>query len=339
MRLAIPTLVSAALAAVAATLFVRRRRSPAPAAPPGRSPADASRLEADVRRLTEEFRPRSFTRPANLTAVADWIAGEFANEGGRVTRQLFTTSFGEFENVIGSFGEGELPALVVGAHYDAFSMGDDLPGADDNASGTAGLAELARLLGEHPPARRVDLVAYANEEPPFFGSDEMGSAVHAESLARAAGDLRPPMICLEMIGYFTPEQPPSGTPLDRLYPPTGDFVIVVGRADDRRLADAVRDAIAGAAAGRLTAHSWSGTVALGMDLSDHRSYWLRGFEAVMVTDTAYLRNPNYHTPDDTADTLDYQRMAAVVDGIRDAVYALAGEEIPSAAPSSATPES
>src|SRR5207247_5603564 len=104
-----------------------------------------------------------------------------------------------YRNVIASFGTDDRPLLIVGAHYDAFAARRYLPGADDNASGTAGLLELARLLGARRPTGPVQLVAFANEEPPFFGSQQMGSAVHAESLA---SEQRPVagMICLEMIG-------------------------------------------------------------------------------------------------------------------------------------------
>ena len=234
----------------------------------------------------------------------------------------------EYRNVIASFGpdvgrplrppgRAESPpyVVVVGAHYDVFSpRGTTLPGADDNASGTAGLLELARLLGRQPPSRPVMLVAYANEEPPFFGTDEMGSAVHAASLA---ADGRPVagMICLEMIGCFTPRQPWDSWVLSAIYPTTGDFIAVAGGWRDRTLTREMKAAIAGAGmkvVSMTAPHSW-------LDASDQRSYWAHGFPAVMITDTAYERNPNYHTAGDTAATLDYARMARVVDGVFNAV--------------------
>lgn len=178
--------------------------------------ADPSRLRHDVAYLTEQ-RSESF------------IAREFRAAGGRVTEQTFVARRREYRNVIASFGpDDDSPLLIIGAHYDVFSpRGNMLPGADDNASGTAALLELARLLGRQPPSHPVMLVAYANEEPPFFGTDDMGSAVHAASLA-ANGRPVGGMICLEMIGYFTPRQPWDSWVLSALYPSSGDFIAVAG---------------------------------------------------------------------------------------------------------------
>jgi Zn-dependent M28 family amino/carboxypeptidase len=210
------------------------------------------------------------------------------------------------------------PVLVVGAHYDAFGETGALPGADDNASGTAGLIELARLLRSAPIRRAVMLVAFATEEPPFFGSEEMGIAIHADALAHSNIPVRG-MICLEMIGYFSREQAWPNWLLALLYPNEGDFIAVVGGWSDRRLARAVKRGIRGA--GGVEVVSFSGSRALS-DASDQPNYWQKGWTAVLVTDTAFLRNPHYHTRYDTADTLDYHRMARVIDGLANAVVHL-----------------
>lgn len=159
--------------------------------------ASSDRLRRDVQFLTATVRPRDAAHTANLDASADYIARQFASAGARVTVQKFGARRGRFKNVIAELGPATVePVLVIGAHYDAFSVHGDFPGADDNASGTAALLELVRVLGGRHLRHPVVLVAYANEEPPFFGSDEMGSAVHARSLQeqhrRVAG-----MICLE----------------------------------------------------------------------------------------------------------------------------------------------
>jgi Zn-dependent M28 family amino/carboxypeptidase len=216
--------------------------------------------------------------------------------------------------VIAEFGPAGGDVLVVGAHYDAFVETGPLPGADDNASGTAGLLELARLLGTRRVDRPVILVAYANEEPPFFGSEAMGSAIHAESLAATGRRVRG-MICLEMIGYFSPRQTWPNRLFALIYPSRGDFIGVAGGWSDRQLARDVKRAMLGA---NIDVVSFSGPRATS-DASDHRNYWPHGWPAVMITDTAFLRNPNYHTNRDTAETLDYAKMAAVVDGVLNAV--------------------
>ena len=251
------------------------------------------------------------THASNLNATADFIAREFAGAGARVTVQEFVARKQRFRNVIAEYGPAASsePVLVVGAHYDVFSERGEFPGADDNASGTAALLELARVLHGRQLARPVMLVAYANEEPPFFGSEQMGSAVHARWLEerhrRVAG-----MVCLEMVGYYSGNQRSESWVLRLMYPRRGDFIAVAGGWSDRALARSVKRALGTS----MHAVSFTGPRSM-LDASDQRNYWSRGWPAVMVTDTAYERNPNYHTPRDTAETLDYARMARVVDGL------------------------
>jgi len=223
--------------------------------------------------------------------------------------QVFDARRRAYRNVIARFGPERGSMLVIGAHYDAFCETGDLPAADDNASGTAGLLELARLLGHHPPRVPLVLVAFSTEEPPFFGSDQMGSAVHAESLANqnVAG-----MICLEMIGYYSEGQTWPNWVFELLYPSRGNFIAVGGGWKDRHLVRHVKRAMSGA--GGIPVHSFTGPRET-LDGSDQRNYWNRGIPAVLVTDTAFLRNPHYHTRNDTFDTLDYVKMARVVDGV------------------------
>jgi len=204
----------------------------------GHGRADPSRLRSDVEWLTAT--PRCADTPDELNAAAVRIAMELQAAGGRVQNQPYEGNHVGYRNVIASFGPPNGEALIVGAHYDAFCFRDVLPGADDNASGVAGLLELARLLGREKLSSPVTLVAYSTEEPPFFGSDEMGSAVHARSLH---GKER--AIILEMIGCFTEVQPTETTPwLFRvLYPRHGKFVAVVGRWQDIPLTRAVKRAM------------------------------------------------------------------------------------------------
>jgi len=310
---AVSVVASIGVAALAAAL-----RQPALTSLPfiGSQRADAELLRQHVRFLTNDVCPRSAKHPENLDRAADYIAKQFRAARGVTFVQSFVARGSQYSNVIARFGPADpkLPVLVLGAHYDSFGETGDLPGADDNASGTAGLLELARLLGKHELTSPVLLVAYTTEEPPFFGSDEMGSAVHANSLSADRRLVRG-MICLEMIGYFSNEQSWPNALFEFVYPSTGDFVGVVGGWPDRALARFVKRAMAGAEGVRVVSFNGPRQTS---DASDHRNYWSHGWKAVVITDTAFLRNPNYHTRRDTADTLDYERMARVVDGVLNA---------------------
>jgi Zn-dependent M28 family amino/carboxypeptidase len=279
--------------------------------------ADAGQLQRDVTYLSTTALPRDAAHPESLHRTAMWIARSFRQSGGRVSVQTFRARGRTWENVVAEFGPdvASQAVLVLGAHYDAFGEVGPRPGADDNASGTAGLLELARLLGATHPTAPLMLVAYTNEEPPFFGSDVMGSAVHAESLARARRIVKG-MICLEMIGYYAPDQAWPSAVFALLYPSRGDFIAIAGGWPDRKLARWLKRGML--ASGGVPVVSFTGPRETS-DASDQRNYWSRGWPAVMVTDTAFLRNPNYHTVRDTADTLDYKRMAAVVDGVFNAL--------------------
>jgi hypothetical protein len=166
--------------------------------------ADPDRLRRHVEFLTIQTSPRDSDHPENLDKAATYLREGFSRTSARVRDQTFQARGRAYRNVIASFGPATGPLLVVGAHYDSFGDFGPNPGADDNASGAAGLLELARLLDGRALSGRVELVAYANEEPPYFGSPWMGSAVHARSLK--GQDVRG-MICLEMIGYFTRSSP------------------------------------------------------------------------------------------------------------------------------------
>lgn len=288
--------------------------------------ADPERLARDVRMLVEVFSPRDLPHGENLDRTADYIGGELRSAGGRVSEQGYVAAGRPVRNILAMMGPDTAERIVVGAHYDAFA---GLPGADDNASGAAGLLELARLLSKSPPPMAVELAAYALEEPPHFRTEWMGSAVHAESLRSRQVRVRA-MLCLEMIGFFSDAPGSQKFPVPGfglLYGRRGNFIAVAGRLRDGRLVRRVKAAMAGVEGLRIrsiNAPPWLGPFPLGLDLSDHSSYWDAGLPAVMVTDTAFFRNPRYHLPDDTPETLDYGRMALVVSGLHQAVLALGG---------------
>lgn len=192
--------------------------------------------------------------------------------------------------------------------------------ADDNASGIAGLLELAHLLGKAGPARPVELVSYTPEEAPHFRTRHMGSVWHASAL-RAAGRDVEMMLSLEMIGYFSDRPGRQAYPLAALklaYPDRGNFIALVGQFGDFGLSRSVKGVMSGAS--ELPVYSLNApSLVQGVDFSEHRSYWTQGYPALMVTDTAFMRNRNYHRAGDTYEKLDCRRMAMVVQ----AVYAVA----------------
>ena len=159
------------------------------------------------------------------------------------------------------------------------------------------------------------MVAYTLEEPPFFKSNLMGSYIHAKSLKDNKREVIG-MIGLEMIGYFTDEDNSQNYPLSPMkffYPTTGDFIALVGRFSDGRLLKHLKKNMKKTAVkvSVLKAPSF----VPGVDFSDHLNYWRMGFNAVMVTDTAFYRNPNYHQTSDTIETLDFDKMSDVVKGL------------------------
>ena len=281
---------------------------------------EPARLEAHVRTLCETLSPRDEAHPENLDRVAAYIKKEFEQAKGTVSEQIFEVDGRSYRNVIASFGPETHERIVVGAHYDTAGA---RPGADDNASGVAGLIELARLLGEAPSRRsRVELVAFTLEEPPYFRSPFMGSAVHARSLKQQGVFVRV-MFSLEMIGYFSDVPNSQQFPLSMLkvfYPSRGNFIAVVGKLSQGSTVRRVKKAMSKASP--LPVYSINAPRAIpGVDFSDHMNYWDAGYEAVMVTDTAFYRNQNYHTFQDTPETLDYPRMAMTVQAIYGAVLA------------------
>jgi Zn-dependent M28 family amino/carboxypeptidase len=283
-------------------------------------------LRRHVDRLAGLIGPRHVECPRALEAAATLIQSELHGCGLRVERQEYQAAGATVANLVGEIiGEGQPGEIVVvGAHYDTL---DTTPGADDNASAVAVLIEAARMtryLG--PPRRTVRFVAFACEEPPHFYTDEMGSQVYARQCwtrrERITG-----MICLEMVGYFTAtagsQQMPAAIPrwLRRAFPRQGDFVAAVGNLRSWRLVWQFRRGFRRATRLPLYAIALPERIR-DIGLSDNSSFWDQGYPALMVTDTSYLRNPHYHLPSDTPDTLDYDSMAGVAVGVLGGLAAL-----------------
>ena len=278
---------------------------------------DPARLQGHVEKLSVEFHPRDYKHLENLDRSAAYIHAQFEEAGAEVSYQDFTVEGRRYRNVIGRFGVGKGRTRIVGAHYDSVH---GTPGADDNASGVAGLIELGHLLGQTNLEHEVELVAYSLEEPPFFATTNMGSAVHANAFKKSGRELAGVLV-LEMIGFFSDEKGSQEFPvfiLKLMYPSRGNYIAVVGRLKKARFTTQVKKAMK--RAGTIPVYSIDATPSLpGVDFSDHRNYWKLGYDAVMITDTAFYRNKNYHKDSDTAETLDYERMSGVVIAVYEAV--------------------
>jgi Zn-dependent M28 family amino/carboxypeptidase len=284
---------------------------------------DPDVLRKHVEALSERFVPRSDEYPKNLAKVADYIATSFRASGTRVNEQEFEVYKTRYKNIIAEYGPPSSEILVVGAHYDTAG---EQPGADDNASGVAGLLEIGRLLAQDKLGSRVVLAAYALEEPPNFRTENMGSTVHARSLKESGVSVKL-MISLEMIGYFSEKKNSQSFPIPFLrlfYPSQGNFILVVDQlfSNQARGLKKWMSAVC-----EIPVYSINAPAFIpGVDFSDHQSFWKYGYPAVMVTDTAFYRNEAYHSSRDTADRLDYRKMAQVVYGVYSYVKQAAQEK-------------
>jgi Zn-dependent M28 family amino/carboxypeptidase len=274
---------------------------------------DTTLLLNHLNQIVNTPKPRNFKNVEVLNDVAKYIFDSFKMHSNRVEYQNYLSGKTEFKNVICSFGPEDAERIIIGAHYDVC---EGQPGADDNASGVAGLLELARLLEGQNLSKRIDLVAYSLEEPPFFGTKSMGSYQHAKYLydnqIKVYG-----MVSLEMIGYFSDEKGSQNYPIKLLslfYGKTGDFITTVRKFGSGKFAKKFNKQMKKTKS--IKHKSFVGPRSIkGLDFSDHRNYWHFGFSACMITDTAFMRNLNYHMKSDTIETLDLKRMAGVVDAV------------------------
>lgn len=273
----------------------------------------AGRLRAHIATIAAE--PHNAANIGALRKVEAYITRILEEEGYRVRRQAFQADDLEVANLEAVI-EPINPAqrtLVIGAHYDSAGSA---PGANDNASGSAAVLELARSLKNHKPnLTRLRLVLFVNEEPPHFKTETMGSLVYARWLAAQ----REPvigMLCLETLGFFS-DRPGSQTYpplLDRVYPDRADFIAIAGPLSARSFGHEVISSFRRHAAFPTIGGVLPSFVP-GVDWSDHWSFGQVGYPAVMVTDTALYRYPYYHTAEDTVDKVDAEALARITLGL------------------------
>jgi hypothetical protein len=280
-------------------------------------------LKTHVAKLAGEIGIRNVAqRPKSLDQAAAYIEKTFRDLGYTPADQRFTAEGREVRNieVATTTTSHKNEILVIGAHYDTEVA---TPGADDNTSGVAGVLELARLFRGKAFPRPVRLVAFVNEETPYFCTEAMGSYRYARR-CQERGENVVGMMSLETIAYYSdqPESQNYPPPFNLFYPSTGNFIGFVGNIASRAFVRQVVGAFR-----RQAQFPAEGTAAPedipGIGWSDHWAFWQFGYPALMVTDTAPFRNPHYHQPTDTPATLDYERTARVVAGLARVIEELA----------------
>lgn len=263
---------------------------------------------------------RTYTDTAVLNNVADFIHEEFEVRTAHVYRQTFNVGSNSYSNVIALIGDTTKPRIVIGAHYDVCG---DQDGADDNGSGVVGLIVALEELKEYEGDYCLEFVAYTLEEPPMYNTNYMGSLKHSKWLKERDVAVFG-MISLEMIGYFDDAKKSQSYPLRFLrmfYGSKGNYITLVRKLRKGKFVR--RFSRKFVKADKVRTKKFTAPKSLpGIDFSDHRSYWSEGFEALMITDTAFYRNHNYHEKTDTIDSLDFNRMADVVNGVVSAIEAM-----------------
>ncbi|MFD3002147.1 M28 family peptidase [Pontibacter toksunensis] len=287
---------------------------------------DTQRLYNDVEFLTSLQPARSYQNKQSLEKASRHIFEELHQLAfDKIEYQEFTVRGGEkYRNVSALYKGRSEERIIIGAHYDVCG---EQPGADDNASAVAGMLETARLIHQHRQKEELyytlEFVGYCLEEPPFFGTEEMGSAVHARQMLNEKVPVKY-MIAYEMIGYFSDAPNSQNFPdpaLKSMFPSTGNFIVIAGHSSQKEVAATL--------AARIQEHCTIPVFPVAFpvtdglaNLSDHRNYSKHGYNAVMVNNTSFLRNPHYHMTTDTIDTLDFDKMGDVVKGVTGMLIAM-----------------
>lgn len=282
----------------------------------------SANLNRHVEMLAGTIGERNVWQYENLLRAADYIESQFQSYGLDVRSYPYEANGKQVRSLEAEVcGTGESQEIIIiGAHYDSLA---GTVGANDNASGVAVLLELARIRGVEPSARTVRFVAFVNEEPPFFKSAKMGSYLYAKEV-KQRGDRVAAMVSLETLGYYTDEPLTQSFPLPLLryfYPQVGNFVAFVGSYQYSALLRKSLAAFRGNASfpsEGMVAPGWL----VGVDWSDHWSFWKAGYPALMITDTALFRDPYYHTIRDTPEKINYPALARITSGLRDVIMAL-----------------
>lgn len=282
-------------------------------------------LQKHVYHLADEIGERNVLHPEALQAAEVYISQNWHKQGYTVEKQEYQEEGVPCANIEVNHQGSSHPEqiILIGAHYDSVNGS---PGANDNGSGVAALLELSRLLCSSSTEMTIRFVAFTNEEPPFFFRDRQGSRIYAKN-ARQRGDNIRLMIALETMGYYSNESNSQSYPplFHFFYPDRANFISMVSNFRSRKLMHKVAKAFRSASEFPLE-HVSTFSFIPGVAWSDHLSFWINRYKAMMITDTAFYRYPYYHTAKDTAEKLDYGQLAQVCDGLSKALVMLANEE-------------
>jgi len=270
-------------------------------------------VKKTLKNIITTEKPRNYKNVEVLNSVASYIKTELHKVCDSTLYQPFLVEGNEYKNVIGSIGIEHKERIIIGAHYDVCGNSD---GADDNASGVVGLLELAKKLSKEELKYRIDFVAYTLEEPPFFRTNKMGSYVHAKWLKDNNIPVKG-MLCLESIGYFSDKPNSQDFPIAGMslkYGDTGDFITVVQEFKAKEFSNQVSEVMEEISLIKTENFKGSATVQ-GVDFSDHLNYWKFNYDAVMITNTAFFRNKNYHTDGDKIEALNFDKMSLVIEQV------------------------
>lgn len=282
-------------------------------------------LKGHVYKLALDIGERNVFRPEALHQSEEYIRQTWIEQGYEVLEQAYTLqgvhSVNLEINKRGTTRPDEI--ILIGAHYDSV-IGS--PGANDNGSGVAAMLEISRLLRDVELQRSVRFVAFVNEEPPFFFTREQGSRIYAKAIRKRGDDVRL-MLSLETMGYFREEPGSQNYPpfFRYFYPDKGNFIALVSNFRSRKAMQQLADAFRAESDFPLE-HVATFSAIPGVGWSDHLSFWMNSYRALMVTDTAFYRYSYYHTAEDSAEKLNYPEFAEVTDGLASAIIRLANSD-------------
>ena len=273
---------------------------------------EAALLEHE-KKLSVEIPKKSNSSYNRVKLTAEYIKQEFKKAGYKPETQEYTINSMHFENVFAVKEAGHASEeIIIGAHYDTYFN----PGADDNMSGVAVMLETAKAVLNLKTPGAICFVAFVNEEPPNFHTETMGSYVFAKALKTINPKLTGAII-LECVGYYSDEPASQTYPpiFGFFYPNKGNFLALISNFSSSKFASRVETAFKNSTSLPLKKAVTFDFVP-GVDFSDNWSFWKEGYPAVMLTDTAFFRNPNYHTSNDAYEKLDYRRMAEIVNSLK-----------------------